>query len=115
MPRSHGVASGTDVVGAVGLEVGVAATGVAGKDLGAWMMVGGASKWHGDGGGGRGSSLKGRSTLHKGSRDSGSKSRKATDGGDSDIKGRSARVVTCQQRRSIAISRVRFLAISSWR
>ena len=37
-----------------------------------------------------------RSTLHKGSRNSGSKSKKAVDGGVSDVKGRSARVVTCQ-------------------
>ena len=57
----------------------------------------------------------GRSTFHKGSSDPGSKSRKATDGGVSDVKGRSARVVTCWHRRFIAIGRVRSRAISSWR
>ena len=77
--------------------------------------MGGASDWGGDGHGGRRSLEDGRSTLHKGSRDLGSKSRKAADGGVSDVKGRSARVVTCQWRRSIAIGRVRSRAISSWR
>ena len=77
--------------------------------------MGGVSNWGWDGGGGRGSVEDGRSTLHKGSRDPGSKSRKAADGGVSDIKGRSAGVVTCRQRRSITIGRVRSQAISSWR
>ena len=48
----------------------------------------------GDRCGWREGSLKGRSTLHKGSRDPGSKSRKATEGWVSDVKGRSAEVVT---------------------
>ena len=66
-------------------------------------------------GDGRGGADDGRSTLHKGSSDPGSKSRKAADGGVSDVKGRSAGVVTCWRRRSIAIGRVRSQAISSWR
>ena len=115
MPGGSSVTSRTDVVGTVRFKVGAAAAGVAGQDSGAGATTGGASKGGRDGGGERGSSLEGRSTLHKGSRDSGSKSRKATDGGVSDIKGRSAGVVTCWQRRSIAIGRVRSLAISSWR
>ena len=57
----------------------------------------------------------GRSTLHKGSSDPGSKSKKATVRGVLDVKGRSAGVVTCWRRRSIAIGRVRSRAISSWR
>ena len=65
----------------------------------------------GDGGG----TEDGRSTLHKGSSDPGSKSRKAADGGVSDVKGRSAGMVTCWHRRSIAMGRVRSWAISSWR
>ena len=55
---------------------------------------GGARYWGGDGCGGRGSAEDGRSTLHKGSRDPGSKSRKAADGGVSDVKGSSAGVET---------------------
>ena len=89
-------------------------------------MTGRASDQHGDGirgwgrvtedvGGRGGSAEDGRSTLHKGSSDPGSKSRKAADGGVSDVKGRSAGVVTCQHRRSIAIGKVRSWAISSWR
>ena len=59
-------------------------------------MMGGASEGHGDGNGQGGILLVGRSTLHKGLRDSGSKSRKAADGGVLNVKGRSARVVTCR-------------------
>ena len=73
------------------------------------------SDWCRDRGGGGGSSKVGRSTLHKGSSDPGSKSRKAADGGVSDVKGRSAGVVTWRRRRSIAIGRVKSRAISSWR
>ena len=79
------------------------------------MMTGGVSNGGRNRGGGRGSMLEGRSTLHKGSSDPGSKSRKAADGGLSDIKGRSAGVVTWQKSRSMAIGRVRSWAISSWR
>ena len=57
----------------------------------------------------------GRSTFHKGSSDPGSKSRKVAEGRVPDVKGRSAGVVTCRRRRSIAIGRVRSRAISSWR
>ena len=101
--RGCGVASETDVVWAVLFEVGATATGVAGQDSGVGTTTGGVSKWGWDrgrrggcaagfvsGGGGE----VGRSTLHKGSSDPGSKSRKAADGGILDIKGRSAGVVT---------------------
>ena len=77
--------------------------------------MGGASEWRGDGGGDREGSLEGRSTFHKGSRDLGSKSRKAADGGVLDVKGRSAGVVTCRRSRSITMGNVRSWAISSWR
>ena len=56
--------------------------------------MGGARYRGGDRCGGRGSAEDGRSTLHKGSRDPGSKSRKAADGGVLDIKGSSAGVET---------------------
>ena len=58
------------------------------------LMTGGVSNGGWDRGGGGGGLLEGRSTLHKGSSDPGSKSRKAADGGLSDVKGRSAGVVT---------------------
>ena len=95
--------------------MGTASAGKTGQGLGVGVTVRGTGDWGRDGCGGRRCSEDGRSTLHKGSRYSGSKSRKAADGGVSDIKGRSAGVVTCRQRRSIAIGRVRSLAISSWR
>ena len=115
MPRGCCVASKADVVWAVGFEVGTTATGVTGKDSGMGTTTGGASNWGRDWGRGGGVSLDGRSTLHKGSRDPGSKSRKAAEGGVSDVKGRNAGVVICWCRRSIAIGRVRSQAISSWR
>ena len=93
MSGGGSVTSGTDVLRAVEFEMGAAAAGVAGQESGAGTTMGGASNWFGDGSGG-GRSLKvGRSTLHKGSSDPGSKSRKAADGGVSDVKGRSAGVV----------------------
>ena len=107
--------SKADVVWTVGLEVGMTATGVAGKDLGVGTMMGGVSNWGWDWCGRGGIMLDRRSTFHKGSRDPGSKSSKVVNEGVSDVKGRSAGVVTCQRRRSIAIGRVRSQAISSWR
>ena len=115
MPGGCSVAPRTDVVWAIEFKVGVATTGVAGKESGARTATGGASNWGWDGRRGGGGAKDGRSTLHKGSRDPGSKSRKADDGGVSDAKGRSAGVETWRRRRSIAIGRVRSRAISSWR
>ena len=94
MPGGGSVASGTDVLWAVEFEVGSTAAGIAGEESGAGTSAGGASHWCWDGGGGGGSSKVGRSTFHKGSSDPGSKSRKVADGGVSDVKGRSAGVVT---------------------
>ena len=92
MAGGSGVASRAGVVRAVGLKVGSAAAGIAGQDSGVRATVGGASKWGRDGERG---GLEGRSTLHKGSSDSGSKRRKVAEGGVLDVKGRRAGVVTC--------------------
>ena len=89
-----GVTSGTDIVWAVKFEMGLTTTGIAEKESDVRAMTGEASDWGWNRGGQQGISADGRSTLHKGSRDPGSKSRKATDGGVSDVKGRSAGVVT---------------------
>ena len=114
VPWGRGVTSCADIVWAVEFEVGVATAGVAGKESGVGMPMGGVSDGGRDGSR-QGGLSDGRSTLHKGSRDPGSKSRKATEGRVLDVKGRSAGVVTWRQRRSIAISKVRSRTISSWR
>ena len=114
VPWGRSVTSCTDIVWAVEFEVGAATAGVAGKESGVGTTTGGVSDGGRDGSR-QGGSSDGRSTLHKGSRDPGSKSRKATEGGVSDVKGRSAGVVTWRRRRSIAIGKVRSHTISSWR
>ena len=75
MSWDSSVAAEADVVGAVGFEMGLTATGVAGQDSGLGSMMGGAGDWGGDRDGGRGTLEVGSSTFHKGSSDLGSKSR----------------------------------------
>ena len=89
------VAARTNVVGAIGFEVSLTATLVAGKKSGVRAIMGGARNWLGDwgGDGGGGTLLSGSSTFHKGSSNPGSKSRKVPESGVSDIKGRRAGMV----------------------
>ena len=79
MAQGGGVAARADVVGALSLEVGAAATFIASQESGPGTMTGGARKWlwggNRDGGWRGGTPLRGSLTFHKGSSDPGSKSR----------------------------------------
>lgn len=71
--RGGSVTAWADVVEAVSLKVGLAATVVTGQDSGPGSIMGGARHWIWDGGGG--TLLRDIFTFHKGSSDPDSKSR----------------------------------------